>query len=241
MFSPDTSFFIAMSVLATGAVLSVVARKLTLVAGLGAFVVGMGVYLGDNYTGLLLLAAFFLLATLATAHGKQLKAKLTVQSIHPERRTLGQVLANGGVAALLGLLAFSFSVYKELYALLLAAALASATADSLASELGMVYGRNAFNILTGKKEERGLDGVISLEGTLLGMAGSLVIALIYAAGHGIDLSLGIIIVAGTLGNLADSVLGASLERKHYLNNDLVNALNTLVAALVAFLMYLLLY
>lgn len=241
MFSFDISFIITLLVLAIAAAFSVTTGKLTLAAGLGAFIVGVSVYLGGGYNSLLLLAAFFLMATLATSHRKQLKAKLTGQSGHPERRTLGQVLANGGVAALLGLLAFVFPTRGALYDLLLAAAIAAATADTLASELGMVYGRNAFNILTGKREERGLDGVISIEGTLSGMAGSLVIALIYAAGHGIHLSLWIIVGAGTLGNLADSVLGASLERKHYLTNDLVNTLNTLVAAWAAFLMFLLLY
>ncbi len=45
----------------------------------------------------------------------------------------------------------------------------------------------------------------------------------------------IIILAAIIGNLADSVLGASLERKHYLGNDVVNFLNTLTSALVVLL------
>ena len=42
-----------------------------------------------------------------------------------------------------------------------------------------------------------------------------------------------ITVAGTIGNLADSVLGATLERAGVLSNDGVNFFNTLTAALVA--------
>jgi uncharacterized membrane protein len=42
-----------------------------------------------------------------------------------------------------------------------------------------------------------------------------------------------LLVAGTAGNLADSVLGATLERRGVLDNNTVNFLNTLTGALVA--------
>ena len=42
---------------------------------------------------------------------------------------------------------------------------------------------------------------------------------------------------GTVGNLTDSVLGATLERQQRLSNNAVNFLNTLVGALVAGLCY----
>jgi uncharacterized protein (TIGR00297 family) len=98
-----------------------------------------------------------------------------------------------------------------------------------------VYGKRFFNIITLKPDQRGLDGVISLEGTLIGIAGSCVIAVIYAVGFGWDLNLVWVVIAGTVGNLSDSLLGALLERKHYISNNAVNFLNTLIAALVVLL------
>jgi uncharacterized membrane protein len=45
--------------------------------------------------------------------------------------------------------------------------------------------------------------------------------------------IGIPILAALCGTLADSFLGAVFERRRLLNNDLVNFLGTLVAALIA--------
>jgi len=102
--------------------------------------------------------------------------------------------------------------------------------------------RRFYNILTGKQDQKGLDGVISIEGLLFGLAGSTIIALLYTAGnHFLDAAdnhagysrFFIILLAGTIGNLADSLLGATLERRHLISNDIVNFGNTLVAALAA--------
>jgi uncharacterized membrane protein len=56
-------------------------------------------------------------------------------------------------------------------------------------------------------------------------------AVIYSLFFGFGKGSLLIALAGIAGNLVDSILGASLERKHYINNDVVNFLNTLAAAL----------
>ena len=91
--------------------------------------------------------------------------------------------------------------------------------------------------MTFKKDIRGLNGVISFKGTIIGIAGSSLIALIYSAGAGFTIHFLWIVIAGTIGNLTDSVLGATLERKHILNNDAVNFLNTLAGAIIGLLLY----
>jgi len=47
--------------------------------------------------------------------------------------------------------------------------------------------------------------------------------------------LGISAVTAVLGMIADSYLGASLQRRGMLNNDSVNFLSTLLSAVVAFM------
>jgi uncharacterized protein (TIGR00297 family) len=218
--------------LTAGIIISVGAEKLTLPAALTGGAVAVLIFLGAGYTGLSMLAAFFVLGTMATVWKKKEKQQFKPAADHAKRNA-GQVLANGGVAAIIGMVICFMPARIELLRIMMAASLASAMADTLSSELGMIYGRRFYNVITFKRDERGLDGVISLEGTLIGIAGSMIIATIYALGFGWNNSFLVILVAGTIGNLSDSVLGALLERRHYLDNDDVNFLNTLIAALAA--------
>ncbi|WP_158797444.1 DUF92 domain-containing protein [Pedobacter sp. L105] len=218
-----------------GVYFSVSRKKLTSLAALTGFVCGSILYLGAGYTGLMLLTAFFLMGTLSTSWGKRIKQDL-VPGEESTARTPGQVLANAGTATFFALLMILFPNQASLFLLTLAASIASATADTLSSELGMLYGRSFYNCLTWKKDQRGLDGVISLEGTLIGIAGAIFIALIYALGVKLDYRIIIIVIAAAAGNFSDSLFGATLERRNLLTNDWVNFLSTLFAAGVALLL-----
>lgn len=202
-------------------------------AGTGA-VLGALIYGGSGFMGLTLLVVFFMAGTAATSWKKKDKLAIKGSAAHQSTRHPGQVLANAGVAAFLSVLAFFVPVHKPLFLLMMAAAMSSAMADTLSSELGMLYGRRCFHVLSWKTDQRGLDGVVSIEGMLIGFAGSILIAGIYTAfTTGGPKGLFFILIAGTFGNLADSVLGAIFERRGLLSNDLVNFLNTLVAAVCA--------
>ncbi len=201
-------------------------------------IMGVCVYIGARFTGIAMMGAFFILGTLATSWGIQTKIEKRIAERNKGQRKVSQVIANGGVAAIIGLLIYCFPQHALLLRLMMAASFSSATADTLSSELGNVWGKRFYNILSLKKDTRGLDGVVSLEGTLAGICGSFVIALIFMSRFGWKVWFCLIILlSGTMGNLSDSVLGAALERKGYLKNDAVNFLNTLIAAVVALVLY----
>jgi uncharacterized protein (TIGR00297 family) len=233
---PYSNLLLAAIIIA-GIAYSVTAKKLTIPAALTGGLVAYLVFAGAGFTGVAMMTTFFILASTATSWQSHKKEAFVVETEHKSGRTTGQVLANAGVAGLCGMAVLMFPGFSPLLSLMMAASFASATADTLSSELGTVYGRSFFNIITLKPDKRGLDGVISLEGTLIGVAGSFVIALIYAIGFGWGLNMIWIIIAGTVGNISDSLMGALLERKHIIGNNSVNLLNTLIAALVMLLFY----
>ena len=219
--------------LGLGMAYSVRAGKLTPAAARTGGGLGLLIFLGGGFAGLALLALFFGLGTAASGWRVADKRRLGLAEENRGRRTNGQVLANAGVAGLLGLWAWQWPPHAPLAGLMLAGSLVAATADTLASELGNVYGRRYYNILTFRPDTRGLNGVVSLEGTALGLAGTAGLAAAYCLGLGWGPAFWWLLVAGTAGNLADSVLGATLERRGTLRNNAVNFLTTLTGALVA--------
>ncbi|GAB3874972.1 DUF92 domain-containing protein [Hymenobacter segetis] len=224
---------LVLGLLGLGMFYSVRAGKLTTAAAGTGGALGLLIYLGSGFTGLALLALFFGLGTAASSWRVADKRRLGLAEENKGRRTAGQVVANAGVAGLLGLLAWQYPPAVPLAQLMLASSFAAATADTLSSELGNVYGRRYYNILTLRPDARGLNGVVSLEGTALGLAGTAVLAAAYCLGFGWGPAFGWLLVAGTAGNLMDSVLGATLERRGLLGNNAVNFINTLTGALVA--------
>ncbi|HET8648005.1 MAG TPA: DUF92 domain-containing protein, partial [Vicinamibacteria bacterium] len=83
----------------------------------------------------------------------------------------------------------------------------------------------------------GTEGAISLEGTLGGMLGGFAVAAVGAL-LGLYGGAGAAVVgaAGLLGSLAESVIGTAAERKGWMGNDALNALNTAIGAALAMAM-----
>ncbi len=134
-----------------------------------------------------------------------------------------QVLANGGVAALAAL-AGSWIAF--------AGALAAATADTWASEVGR-HSRTPPRLITSATPVlAGTDGGVTLLGTAGGVAGAgLIAGLSYGFGQRGTLA---IAVAGVVGMLVDSVLGATVQGKvRWMDNDAVNLAATLSGAACA--------
>ena len=224
--------------LLAGAIWSWRKRKLTPAGVITGVITGAIIFIGTGYFGLITMTSFFVVGSGATKWQANKKTDVSNEHENKTGRTAAQVLANSGCAALLGILALIWPTHLDLILLMMAGAFASATADTLSSELGMVYGRRFYNILTFKKDQRGLDGVISLEGTLIGLMGTFSIATIYALFLGWNILVLWVVIAGFTGNIVDSVLGATLERKRLVGNNVVNFLNTAAGAGVCWVLWL---
>jgi uncharacterized protein (TIGR00297 family) len=189
--------------------------------------------------GLMPLLAVFLLTFVATKIGKAKKEQLgTGES--KRGRDAAQVAANLGAAALVSSLASLLELgnsnfYVNIGAILAIAVLAEAAADTVSSEIGQVFGGSPRMLTTLQRVEAGTDGGVTLAGTLAGVAAATVVAAIGSWGIGAGWLVGVFCTAGAVfGLLFDSLLGATLERKKWLNNDAVNFLSTLSAPAFTF-------
>ncbi len=182
-------------------------------------------YLPDSRPHLLIPAfvALFLLTYAATKFGRVKKEARGLSESRRGRQT-SQIIANLGVAGL-------FAAAGQYHGCI--AALAEATADTVSSEIGQATGHPARLITTGRSVPPGTDGGITLVGTAAGLAAAAVVTVIGAWHHPLWPTHGVIWLAAAAGLFFDSFLGATIERKGRLGNDLVNFTSTLLAALLA--------
>ena len=119
------------------------------------------------------------------------------------------------------------------------ASFATKLADTTASEVGKAYGRRTFLITTFQPVPRGTEGAVSLEGTLAGIGGSLVIAIVAWGIHLISwVEIPICLVAAFIATNIESMIGATWQtRLTWLTNERVNMINTTLGALGAIVIY----
>jgi uncharacterized protein (TIGR00297 family) len=192
-------------------------------------------------TALIPVLAVSLLAHVATRLGRETKERLgTAEKRHG--RSASQVAANLGVAALVSdgfvqswltdtqWFARTTIAPMPLFAVGLAA-LEEAAADTVSSEIGQVLGGRPRMITTLRVVDPGIDGAISVTGTLAGVVAAGIVALVGTLALSGGFAMFCVSGAGAVfGLLFDSLLGAMLERRGWLNNDAVNFLSTAGAA-----------
>lgn len=140
-------------------------------------------------------------------------------------RTAAQAMANLGIAALV------VAIAPATWPLLALAALAEAAADTSSSEIGMAFPGKTVLVTNFKPIPAGTDGGISLFGTLAACLGAITVAAAaLLSGLVTPRQAAVIVLAGFLGTMVDSLLGSLFERRGWLNNDLVNLLSTAAAA-----------
>jgi uncharacterized protein (TIGR00297 family) len=234
--SPAEAAYRAGTAIAVTAVFTVAARWLRGVSASGAAagaLVSFLLYVSAGPGAFVELVTVFVLALIATRFGYSRKQRLGTAE-KSEGRTASQVFANLGVATVACVL---FAMRGEAILLLAcAAALAEAAADTVSSEYGQAYSDHARLITTWEVVGAGTDGGITLAGTTAGAVAALIVSLVSGGVRLIPWSwVAVAGLAGFLGMLVDSALGACLERRRFLNNDAVNFVSTLFAAIVAFL------
>lgn len=215
---------------------------LTLAAGLGAVIVGTLAFWLGGWALWLLLMWFFASSNIASRiavrytlqrrmqgvrtgnvgpmdQGREKQPQIRSRKKH-EPRKLRQVLANS-IPFLA--CAIAYAVLGNPWLLVVSAgALAASTADTWASEVGVYSAKPPVSILTRKPMQRGLSGGVSTLGLGATVVGSVVTALLamllfsvggYSVPTGLD-AFALVAIAGVVGSLVDSVLGARIQAKY---------------------------
>ncbi len=179
--------------------------------------------------GFAALLAVFALTWAATRLGYARKQSLGTAEPRAGRNA-AQVLANLGVAAICAVL-YVILWHDSRLLIALTAALCEAAADTVSSEIGQALGGAPRLITNWKPVATGTDGAITFAGTAAGFVAAIAVSFTGVAGwHSILVCAG----SAVLGMTADSVLGATVERRDIFGNNAVNFLSTAVAAVIGF-------
>ena len=240
------------------------ARALTVDGAVSAAVVGTAIFGLGGWRWAAIMVAFFVLSSGLTRAGKRRRRQATGVVDKGSRRDALQVLANGGIAALIAVAHGANSDSVFLFPAFVGA-MAAATSDTWSTEIGTLSRTLPRSILTMKTLQPGWSGGVTLLGFSGAAAGALVIALIAAIGssHGLAIAASVL-VAGFGGSVFDSLLGASVQRVNrcpacltvteqrihvcgtptvrvrgwrFIDNDTVNTLTTAFGALAGALLF----
>jgi uncharacterized protein (TIGR00297 family) len=238
-------------------------KFLTISGSVATFILALIIFGIGGWQWTVPIVSFFLLSSLLSKYGSRRKSPYDSVFEKSSTRDWGQVVANGGVAAIITILSAVFPAY-DLYPLYLGA-LAAATADTWGTEIGILGRGITVSVLTFRPVATGTSGGISEKGTYGGAAGAAIIALAGYPWYTELQTAFIVIAAGIIGSLADSFIGATLQAQYkcsvcgkateraehcshptdlsrglkWIGNDVVNGICTLVGAAVVWGMLLL--
>ncbi len=209
----------------------------------GIMLIGLG--LGLGYFFLVCMLFFLVLSAIVTYTGYRYKKR---SGLGQESRGIRNVLANGipplAMAAIFyGAIRLDNGTIALLAAIGFVAAVAGITADKFNSEIGVLNGKPRM-IFTMKRVSKGTSGGVTLLGTVAGIIGAAVVALLvltiaptlalYKSAYrfGTEKAVAAIVVGGFIGSVVDTMAGYFEE--HGIGNKFTsNFLCGIVAGLAA--------
>ena len=236
---------------------------------LASVAVGYPILLGGGWRWFVIVATFFVLGVAFTWYRYEYKKSIGSAQEKGGTRNWPNILANGGVASLLGL--GELLGGGLLFSALFLGAVSAAASDTVATELGLLN-RSPPRLVVNLKQtvSPGTSGGVSpmgFGGTLLagGLIGAVGAVLGVASGLPPASVFVVAVFGGFVGSLADSVAGATIQRRSFcvvcgkpsenlkhcgeptrfssgikwVDNHVVNVLATLFGALGSVVLYLL--
>jgi uncharacterized protein (TIGR00297 family) len=213
MLQPALQLFLGFLCAAFIAYAAYCAHSLSRTGAWGALLEGTIIFGLGGWRWAVLLLAFFVSSSALTRTFAKRKAALSEKFEKGGQRDIGQVLANGGIAAIFAGLYFFFPHASWTWTGF-ATSLAAVNADTWATELGVLNPTLPRLITSWKPVERGTSGAISVYGTLAAAGGAALIAvlagLVRVSGS-FWMVAGLATLGGLFGSMFDSSLGATVQ------------------------------
>jgi uncharacterized protein (TIGR00297 family) len=195
--------------------------------------------------GWLAVVGYLLLGSLVTRLGLRRKQAQGLAEARGGRRGPENVWGSAATGALLAMaIALAPPAWLPLLLVGFTASFAAKLADTCGSEIGKRWGRRTVLITTLRPVPPGTEGAVSLEGTLASLAGSVVMVLLALAlgllpAPPAALTAALLItLVGLAATLLESVIGATAQRRlPWLSNELVNGVQTALAAALAMVVW----
>ncbi|EKN63967.1 DUF92 domain-containing protein [Schinkia azotoformans] len=186
-------------------------RALTLSGAIATIIVGLATLLAFGAQGLLLMGTFFVTSNFWSKFKADKKKSVEDKIKKSGARDAVQVIANGGVPGIISLLFLLFQENFLLYMFI--SSLATANSDTWASEIGSISKSKPVHILSFSKVDAGTSGAMSFLGTISALCGAFLIGIIsHYLWNEVTFQLGLAIgIVGFIGNLIDTLLGATVQ------------------------------
>lgn len=258
---------VVVSTMVVFALIALKKRSLDPGGAIAAAIMGVVVLWTTQVEGLLLLLLFFVGANVVGKVSKRIQAKAFGEASFEiiekkgSRRDLMQVLANGLMAMVAGLIWYVCGSFPAL--VMFGASISEAAADTFAGEIGRLSKNPPVSIRTFTPVPKGLSGGVTLLGTVAAFVSSIIIGLCWFVLFGVKggvLAASVICLTGFVGSVVDSYLGACVQARYrdpdtgilteqdskddrpfelvqgvrWVDNDMVNLLSNVFSSVFAF-------
>jgi len=189
-----------------------------------------------GWNGWISVCVYLLLGTLVTKIGYKNKAYRGIAEARGGKRGPENVWGSAATGCSLALLSCFWPDYLTLFMVGFASSFTAKLSDTFSSEIGKRFGKSTFLITTLKPVLPGTEGAISIEGSVAGLFGSLIMTLVminFSIISGISVAL-IVLLSGFLATILESYIGAIAQNKiNWMTNELVNSIQTSLAAFIS--------